>query len=672
MVRRLVVSLLATCTLFGADHTQSLFDELQTFSNLAKETKETEFYQPHIISVYKGKDLEKVGAQNLMQALWLVPGLDIYGDNLDIKTAIFRGSNPFAYGQSKLFIDGVLVNDVMFDSYSTFLDMPIELIKRIEVIRGPGSKAEGYNAYAGSIYVITYAEDDDGGKVFAKRGSFRYRSIGFYKKWKIDDFHLYTEGYWQKDHKALKAGPDSLATGVWGADNIALAKSGKVPLWLDNYSFALYGDYKEIHFKLRTNRHKKGAAYGLSFMLPQRDDFIYTPSLIGEINYKKSLGKYNLALQIGRKYDSFKNDLDVAPPGFTYHVGGQEVVFADGFHGLYEAKQRTDYAKVEYAYIPSSRMTLKSGLLLTKEKTYKVKTITNSLDGSGAVVDYSVIRPFLNPHAKRVRQIYYLSADFMIDSQWSLYTGINYEKIIGKYDVVNPRLCVVYWIDDENILKFLASRSNRDPSWQEMFTINNTTRVGNPNLDPERVTAFEINYIKKLSTDDFFQGTIFYLKNSDVISNINPQREFHNSCKNSIYGLELELRKNITNSLQLYANYSYVYGKDDHSHPIDNVANHMAKIYLLKNIDVHLDMSIMSRYIGAKRRVYYDNRPKLNDYIDTDIAMRYKYDQNLEFSFVVKNIFDNDMRFPSKPYTYEKDYPITDGRTFMIVLRGTF
>jgi len=94
--------------------------------------------------------------------LLLAPGVDITTDNFNNRTMIFRGSNPSAYGQTKLFIDGTLVNEVVFDSYTQYLKMPIEMIKRIEVTRGPGSKTDGVNAYAGSISVITYSEEFEG------------------------------------------------------------------------------------------------------------------------------------------------------------------------------------------------------------------------------------------------------------------------------------------------------------------------------------------------------------------------------------------------------------------------------------------------------------------------------------------------------------------------------
>ena len=153
------------------------------FSKVATVTKQNEHYQPYIVSVFKGKELEKLGVANLKEALVLVPGVDMATDNFNNQTPVFRGSNPLAYGQSKLFIDNVLVNSVFFDAYFEYLSFPIEMIKRIEVTRGPGSKTDGVNAYAGSIHVITYAEDfkdfKNNDKLVFKYGSSDYMMGGF-------------------------------------------------------------------------------------------------------------------------------------------------------------------------------------------------------------------------------------------------------------------------------------------------------------------------------------------------------------------------------------------------------------------------------------------------------------------------------------------------------------
>lgn len=139
-----VVSILA-CSLNAADHAllNSLNDDMVQASVLATQTNQNIDYQPFILSVYHGDDLSKFGIRTLGEALLLVPGIDMASNNMNNRTPIFRGSNPTAYGQSALVIDGYLVNDSLFNSYNPYLDLPIELIERIEVVRGSGSFIEG-------------------------------------------------------------------------------------------------------------------------------------------------------------------------------------------------------------------------------------------------------------------------------------------------------------------------------------------------------------------------------------------------------------------------------------------------------------------------------------------------------------------------------------------------
>ena len=102
------------------DLVSSIFTDMKQFDKIATKTKQNEHYQPYIISVLHSKELEKLGISNLKEALTLVPGIDMATDNFNNQTPIFRGSNPFAYGQSKLLIDGVVVNNLFL--------MPIQSI----------------------------------------------------------------------------------------------------------------------------------------------------------------------------------------------------------------------------------------------------------------------------------------------------------------------------------------------------------------------------------------------------------------------------------------------------------------------------------------------------------------------------------------------------------------
>ncbi len=675
MVKKGVVAACCLISLYASSFSE-LQKQIAKYDYIVEQTKENEFYQPFITSVYKGRELEKVGVQTLKDALYLIPGVDIALNNFDIKTPIFRGSNPFAYGQTKLFIDGVLVNDVMVESFSQYLDMPIELIKRIEVIRGPGSKTEGINAYAGSIYVVTYAEnydDIDRSRLFVKGGSNLLRSVGFYHNYKERDLSLYSEFYVVRDDCQTFAGPDVFATGIFGDVNKPLARSGLIPLWLKNYSFALSLRYKEWSLKLRNNYYKHGGAFGISYAIPNREDFYRYPSRYGELSYEKSLGSFKWKWRGGVRYDSFESHSQVAPAGLVYPnpFNGEAVSFKNGFYGIYEAKQRTLYTQLTLSYrLP--RHHIRWGGYLSKEETYKVRTITTDRTAKDGLVDYSWKWPFLDPDAYRNSQILYVSDEISLCENLSFYVGLNLEKNTQVHWRLNPRVSAVYIASSSDIFKLLYSRSHRNPSWQELFTINNRTKVGNRALKPEVVDAVEASYIKKLGVDDYLQVSLFWLKNRDVINNINSERKFVNAHSETLYGLEIEWEQMITNSLKAYANYSYVYGKCGCDKVLPNIARHMAKFYLLKEVTSYFDLSLAFRYVGDKDRLWFDKRKKLQSYSVTDLTMELHSDEDSEFFLSIKNLFNNKIAYPSPPNTYINDYPLDDSRSLIIGYRRVF
>ncbi len=670
---------LLVCLSIGLVANESnLFEEIKHYSYIATVSKENALFQPFIESVYKGKELEKLGVSNLQEALAFVPGVDIYSDNLDMQTAIFRGSNPLAYGQSKLFIDGILVNDVMVDQYSHYLAMPIELIKRIEVVRGPGSKIEGMNSYVGSIYVTTYHEnfgEEECAKAFVKYGSYRYSGIGMYKNILLGPWKFYTELYLQKDDKAIFAGPDILATGVYGQKNMQLAKSGDIPLWIKNYSFALYGSWKDLKLRLRHNYFKRGHAFGLSYILPHKEDYIRLPSTLLELRYKKSLHtSLQLYVKSGMKRDSFTSLSHVAPSGFIYPNPFNPkdfITFSHGIFGFYQAKQQTLYANVGAAYTLAKHR-IDIGVYKYREKTYTLKTVTTDRSGrSKEIIDYSATYPFIKPDASRRATIVYASDTYSVNDDMSIYYGINYETF-SKYDCFNPRVSAVYRVNDKNVIKLMYSRSHRNPSWQELFTINNTTRVGNPNLKPERVSAYELSYTNKFMFDQFFQISLFYLKNRNIINNINSKHIFLNHSKNSLYGLEFEWKKMLSNTLEFYGSYSYVYGKWSCGRAMPNIANNLLKLYFVKQWSYDLSSSVSYRYIGAKRRFFFDRREKLKPFHIMNVAFSYKPKKDIEFMIAFKNITGSLAKYPAPPLTYRNDYPYTKGREILLSIKKGF
>lgn len=111
---------------------------------------------PSAVTVITGDDIRRMGAADLGDALRMVPGL-----NLRMKS---RGSysissrNDFLATTPKMLIlvDGrATMNEVHSITVWESLELTLEQIDRIEVVRGPGSALYGANAYDGVVNIIT-------------------------------------------------------------------------------------------------------------------------------------------------------------------------------------------------------------------------------------------------------------------------------------------------------------------------------------------------------------------------------------------------------------------------------------------------------------------------------------------------------------------------------------
>ena len=683
-----------------ADETQilaTISNAMEHYETVATVTKNNERYQPYIVSVFEGKEMEKLGVKDLEEALSLVPGVDITTDNFDNRTMIFRGSNPQAYGQSKLFIDSTLVNEVFFDSYTQYLKMPIEMIKRIEVTRGPGSKTDGVNAYAGSIHVITYAEEFEGfvskDRIVLKGGSYDYAMGGFVKNYRSGDLKVFTDFYYQKDNKMLYVGPDGYSQGsmsfeipgVVNYDNRYLSRNGDASLWLKNWNLGITLDYKDFYLKIRHNDYTHGSAYGINWFLPDKEDHQYLPSQYLEIGYDKTVDDFTVTLKAGIKNDSWGHKARLGPTGLTFfnyyaYMTGDPTfditngtTFADVI-GRHYAKQRSLYSSEFIRYTGWEDHKITFGHRYLKEETYDTVTkITDWYTGVG-VTDYSDDLPFFDKDAFRETNIFSLQDEFYVSDALSLIYGLSYEKTTYTDGMIDPRISLVYQSDRNNIYKLIYSQSHRNPSWQEMFTKYNASRWGNPDLDPERVTAYEASYIHNFTTDSYLQANIFMLQNKDQIyyeASSPTSPTFFNGTGTDIYGTELEFKGNLTASDQLYISYSYVDGEENNGAPLANVAKHMAKAYYIYDLNEALALSSVVRYVGGKERLPSDTRDKVDAYLKVDAAIRYESpDSGYHLSLSVKNIFDADIRYPAEFY-YANDYP-QEGRNFMVTFGKEF
>jgi len=125
------------------------------------------------IFVITQEDIRRSGATSIEDALRMVPGLDVAQINGSTWAIGARGFNEQLSNKLLVMVDGRIVYTEAFGGvYWDAVDLPLEDIDRIEVIRGPGGSIWGANAVNGIISIFTKrAAAGRGGLITATDGN---------------------------------------------------------------------------------------------------------------------------------------------------------------------------------------------------------------------------------------------------------------------------------------------------------------------------------------------------------------------------------------------------------------------------------------------------------------------------------------------------------------------
>ena len=114
---------------------------------------------PVIVNVVSGQALENVQACNLSEGLKFQPGLRVETDCQTCNYTQLR-MNGLAGGYSQILVNGRPVFSPLTGLYG-LEQLPVNMIERIEVVRGGGSSLYGSSAVGGTVNVITKIPDTD-------------------------------------------------------------------------------------------------------------------------------------------------------------------------------------------------------------------------------------------------------------------------------------------------------------------------------------------------------------------------------------------------------------------------------------------------------------------------------------------------------------------------------
>ncbi|QTA87285.1 TonB-dependent receptor plug domain-containing protein [Desulfonema magnum] len=626
--------------------------EAVVMTEIATKTKMDADMVPGMVTVLRGAELEKRGIRNVLEALSLVPGLNISPD------FIVRGIGmDFASGKVKVLWNNAPVNESMTGMIAFTFYMPIEQLDRIEVIRGPGSALYGKFAYSGVVNIITRQKEN---RLFGRYGRFDTYSAGGIFSYAAPEQHFDMSlniGCWRNDQTDRKTGPDILHE--TGMSDISRAP-GPVNDRRKVTTAIMTLSYKELSLLAQLATISYGSGFGIADALPPPND--ETPgtddSHMAEFGWHPEISQsLKLNMKFGWKEYLWNHDEEyLFPPGYAGYENGMIA----GPH--YE--ERSLYGESELQWEGWERHLLLLGLEYENIKLTDIWSDSNYHPMTGEPLPF--VQRFTGEEnwleEDKSRNIFslFLQDQFDFTHRLTLTGGLRYDYYDDtKEGRLTPRLAGVFRASQCHIFKIQYAEAFRPPSFMEMYFKNNPIGSGNPDIEAETVKTWELGYVFR---SVYFLGrlTVFRSELRNLIGMKDGQYSNNDSAQTK--GAELELNWKIFRNLITDVNFSYAKTRDDSTGAeIRGAASWISNIGLVYEPLDNVSLSLQYRYVNECNRDTDDPRDNLDSYdkIDFTAAVRDFFKQGLTFRAGLRNLFDEEIRYSSAYPGYLEDYPQT-------------
>jgi len=625
---------------------------------------------PSVATVITAEDIEIMGAATLDEALETVPGLHVYpnGTSLMQPNWSIRGIQTGLNPQVLLLVNGISVAQTMNGCRPYGLRMPVSMISRIEVVRGPGSAVYGADAFAGIINVIT----KDGHEVGGTKGGVRYGSFetsdvwvqhgGNYRGW---DLVLGLD--WQKtdgdDDRIVDQ--DGFATGVL---SLPLGPPSLAPGPLDTHfesvdiNFGLSKGHWTFH--AYSTMIKAGMGHGGAQILSENSE-ISTNLVLGDITYdhENIIPDLDLTLKVYTYLGDTNNYFDFYPSTYAGDYPDFPPYNLPGFHNWIGNPGATEWNNgletvVIYKGFTDHRLRLAVGIDNKDDDAYQKKNFGAGIaDWGGPLVNIS--DSDIAYVQDQNRTIWHVTAqdELRLARHWELTAGVRYDHYSDFGGTTNPRAALVWETRPDLTTKLLYGRAFRAPSIGEQHYKNNPVTIGNPDIEPETINTYELAFDYQPTSRLRTMVNLFYYDAEGLIEYEPITYMAQNYKDQEGHGFELEADWQVTDTFTLKGNVAYQHSEDKDTGEIVPEAPEL-QFYVNAHWAFLPDWSLDAQYfwIGNRTREDIDPRPDIDDYSLVNLTLRRKnIFKNWEAAVLVRNLFDEDYREPS-PYVAPNPY----------------
>jgi len=653
-----VLSLLTLSSLANAsnelDNTEILlFDDIPSVFSASKyEQKVTE--APARINIITSKEIERHGYRTLADILRSVPGFyTTYDRNFDY-TGIRGFGVPGDYDTRILMVvDGHRINENIYDSSNInqgfVVDM--DLIERVEVVRGPASSLYGSSAFFGVINVITKnGRDIQGTEVSVAGGSFEsYQGRISYGEKFSNGLEILLSGTYfdSKGQRLYYPEFDDPATNNGYAEDVDDETVPNLFTKLSHGGFTLTATYAEVEKVVPT------APYDTVFNNSGTRAKEYRGYM--DLSYQ---GLLDSGADINGRlfYDYYKYDGDRV---YDYSDAGD----------LSDLQNFDDHARGGWW---GGEMQITQNLFddhrFTMGAEYR-KSINEDQDSFDAFDVYLKSRS--ESHSFGV----YLQDEYRIKDNLIVNLGLRYDDFDNADNTFNPRAALIWSPLENSTIKVLYGSAFRSPNPYELyFQDGDFTQKVSDSLESETIDSYELILEQRLNNSLNLIASIYKNEIDDLITlDTDPADDllvFINGGSATAVGTELELYGSWQDGWSGSLSYTYQDAEDNNGDWLVNSPRNMIKFDVIAPLmETELSAGLEVQY-QSKRKTIADD--ETSSFVVTNLTL-FNQDSvdGLQVAISAYNLFDTTYSNPGSE-EHTQDQIEQNGRSFWLKLDYTF
>ena len=531
------------------------------------------------ISIITAEVIEGSPATNLAELLQQEAGIDIrrqgiYGMQADL---YIRGGS---FDQTLLLIDGIKVEDPQTGHHTLNIALPLEVIKRIEIIKGPAARIFGQNAFTGAINIVTKTNGD------------LKNNVGFQL------------GSYNQQHATATLGKSLGNASVMGHASINSSEG-----------YRYNTDFQNQNYFLKSSFNTKTTPIDVIATFSERK---FGGNQFYAINAKEQYEETQSSL-VGISTIIKRGDLKISPQ--LYWKRNQDM----------------------YLYIRNNPSVYRNLHISNKVGIQINSSYSSSFGVTGFGIDVAKVKMNSNRLGNRERWMgnFFLEHHFsLLDNKLDVTPGVavNY---FSEFDFnAFPGIDLGYRINDSFRVYANAGYTYRVPTYNDLYYVGRQD-IGNENLVPERAISEEIGL--KYFGNKLNASVAFFNRDSDNLIDYTKENEDDKWQSNNLKrlnsnGIEAQLSSpfklgQYTQSLSL----GYTYLNED----LGTVKSNFSK-YVINSLNQHLTANIKTQFSkNFSQSVVYKFADRANgeNYSVVDVQLKLMIN-TLELTLTGNNIFN--------------------------------